>query len=152
MPPSDEFRLEQVLNHARRQEEQKQLELKVLSEEERRLRDQLLQLRDQEQQQLSAIAGRDREGVIEPTEIDAALLYLSSIVGSITDHLDVVAAVEARVLESRDQLVEILREKQSLEKLKRRQAAEAALRENCREAKDADDMTSARFQRRTLEG
>ena len=47
MPPSDEFRLEQVLNHARRQEEQKQLELKALSEEERRLRDQLLQLRDQ---------------------------------------------------------------------------------------------------------
>ena len=56
------------------------------------------------------------------------------------------------MLESRDQLVEILREKQSLEKLKRRQAAEAALRENRREAKDADDMTSARFQRRTLEG
>ena len=140
-----------MLRHASRQEERKQLELTTLAEEERRLREQLSQLRDKEQQQLRALPDRSRDGAIDPADLGAAVAYLGSIEGSIAEQMDVVSEVETRVLESREQLIEILREKQSLEKLKQRQADEAAAEEKHREAKSADEMTAARFQRRAQE-
>lgn len=149
--PAPEFRLEEVLRRARQQEEQKQLELKTLTDEQRRLNERLAGLHEKEEHQLRTMAARYRAGGIEPAEIDAALTYLSSIELSITDHLDVAAGVQARVLESRDQLIEILREKQSLQNLKRRHQDAAAIEDGRREAKADDDMTSVRFARRAKE-
>ncbi len=151
MPPSDEFRLEQVLEFRRRQEERKHLELKVLSEEERRLFGQLADLRAKEDQQLLTLAERSRSGPIEPTEFDAALAYLDAIEGSIDEQIDIVAQVQAKVLESREALIDILRDKQALEHLKQRQAEAATQEEGRRESKASDDMTSARFVRRARE-
>lgn len=151
MSPPDEFRLEQVLEFRRRQEERQHLELKVLSEEERRLSGQLADLRAKEDQQLLTLAERSRSGLIEPTEFDAALAYLDAIEGSIDEQIDVVAQVQAKVLESREALIDILREKQVLENLKQRQAAAAAQEANRRESKATDDITSARFVRRARE-
>ncbi len=126
MSPSNEFRLEQVLRHTLRQEEQKQLELRTLTEEERRLHEQLAQLREQAEQQLHALSERSRDRSIDPAELDATFAYLSAIEGSIGEQLDVMADVESKVLDSRDQLIEILKEKQSLENLKQRQLDSAA--------------------------
>lgn len=151
MSPSNEFRLEQVLRHTLRQEEQKQLELRTLTEEERRLHQQLAQLREKEDQQLRALSERSRGRSIDLAELDATLAYLSAIEGSIGEQLDVVADVESKVLDSREQLIEILREKQSLENLKQRQLDAAASEANRRESKEMDDMTSARFVRRARE-
>ncbi len=151
MSPSNEFRLEQVLRHTLRQEEQKQLQLRTLTEEERRLREQLAQLREKEDQQLRALSGRSRGRSIDLAELDATLAYLSAIEGSIGEQLDVVADVESKVLDSREQLIEILREKQSLENLKQRQLDAAASEADRRESKEMDDMTSARFVRRARE-
>ena len=148
---SDEFRLEQVLDHARRQEEQKQIELKTLSEEERRLREQLIGLREKEELQVRSLSQRSREGAIEPAAIDTALAYLSAIEGSISEQVDVVAEVEQRVLESREQLIAILKERQSLENLKRRQQDDAAIEERRRQSKADDDLTSSRTLRRGRE-
>ena len=59
---SDEFRLEQVLDHARRQEERKQIELKTLTEEERCLREQLIGLREKEEAQVRSLSQHSRRG------------------------------------------------------------------------------------------
>ena len=151
MSPSNEFRLEQVLRHTLRQEEQKQLELRTLTEEERRLLEQLAQLREKEHQQLRTLSERGRERSIDPAELGATLAYLSAIEGSIDEQLDVVADVESKVLDSREQLIEILKEKQSLENLKQRQLDEAASEADRRASREMDDITSARFVRRARE-
>ncbi len=151
MSPSNKFRLEQVLRHTLRQEEQKQLELRTLTEEERRLHDQLAQLREKEDQQLRTLSERSRDRSIDPVALDATLAYLSAIEGSIGEQLDVVADVESKVLDSREQLIEILKEKQSLENLKQRQLDAAASEADLRESKEMDDITSARFVRRARE-
>ena len=62
-----------------------------------------------------------------------------------------VAEVERRVLESRDELIAVLKERQSLETLKRRQEDEAAIEERRRESKVDDDLTSSRTARRARE-
>ena len=151
MSPSNEFRLEQVLRHTLRQEEQKQLELRTLTEEERRLLEQLAQLREKEHHQLRTLSERSRERSIDPAELGATLAYLSAIEGSIDEQLDVVADVESKVLDSREQLIEILKEKQSLENLKQRQLDEAASEADRRASREMDDITSARFVRRARE-
>ena len=151
MSPSNKFRLEQVLRHTLRQEEQKQLELRTLTEEERRLHEQLAQLREKEDQQLRTLSERSRDRSIDLAELDATLAYLSAIEGSIGEQLDVVADVESKVLDSREQLIEILKEKQSLENLKQRQLDAAASEADRRESREMDDNTSARFVRRARE-
>ncbi len=151
MSPSNKFRLEQVLRHTLRQEEQKQLELRTLTEEERRLHEQLAQLREKEDQQLRALSERSQGRSIDLAELDATLAYLAAIEGSIGEQLDVVADVESKVLDSREQLIEILKEKQSLENLKQRQLDAAASEAGRRESREMDDMTSARFVRRARE-
>ncbi len=151
MSPSNKFRLEQVLRHTLRQEEQKQQELRTLTEEERRLQEQLAQLREKEDQQLRTLSERSRDRSIDLAELDATLAYLSAIEGSIGEQLDVVADVESKVLDSREQLIEILKEKQSLENLKQRQLDAASSEADRRESKEMDDITSARFVRRARE-
>ena len=61
------------------------------------------------------------------------------------------ADVESKVLDSREQLIEILKEKQMLEKLKQRQLDAAASEADRRASKEMDDITSARFVRRARE-
>lgn len=149
---ASEFRLEQVLRHAQRQEEQKQLELKSLAGEERRLRDQLASLRDRERAQIRSLIDGGRDGPIDPAEMDDALAYLDAIAGRIGERLGAVEGVKTRVTESREQLVELLKETRTLENLKQQAAAEAAADERRREARATDDLTSARFARRRREG
>ena len=149
---SSEFRLEQVLQHAQRQEEQKQLELKSLAGEERRLREQLASLRDRERAQIRSLTDGSRDGPIDAAEIDAALAYLAAIAGRIGEQLGAVEGVETRVTESREQLVELLKETRALENLKQQAAEQAAAEEQRREARATDDLTSARFARRAREG
>ena len=62
MSPPDKFRLEQVLEFRRRQEERQHLELKVLSESERRLSGQLADLRAEADQQLPTSPARRPRG------------------------------------------------------------------------------------------
>lgn len=155
MSPSNDgpkrFRLEQVLKHASRREEQAQMRLGTAAAEERTLREQLGRLREHEQAQLRSLAESGRQGAISPAKLDAGQQYLTVIEGSITQQLDVVDEVQARVLETREQLVAILQEKRSLENLKRKQLARAVIELDRREAREADDMTATRFVRRARE-
>lgn len=148
MTPPEEFRLEQVLQHTRRREEQQQLALSLLSREEHRQRERLKRMRERLGRQLRFVAERTARSALDPAEAESARHYMGTLEDSIEAQTDIVAQMESRVLESRDQLVDTLREKRSLEHLKEKQAARAAREAARREAKEMDDITSARFARR----
>ena len=145
---SGKFRLQQVLDHKRRQEEEKTLELATLTAEQRRSEDTLRILREKEEAQLIALQQVARAGAIDPTHLDAALGYLDAIEGSISKQTELVALIEGRVLESRDALIEILKEKQLLEKLEQQHAAEQQAAETHRENGRLDDIAAQRYIRR----
>ncbi|MQA00595.1 MAG: flagellar export protein FliJ [Dehalococcoidia bacterium] len=146
------FRLQQVLDHKRREEEAKTLELASLAAEQRRLEDDLHRLREQEEQQLASLSAVGQTGAIDASRVDRALSYLDAIEASISKQLAHVAALESRVSASREALVGILKEKQLLERLREQHAGEAREAQQRRETDQSDEMASQRHIRRTREG
>jgi flagellar export protein FliJ len=145
------FRLQQVLDHKRRQEEEKTLELATLTAEHHRSETELRQLREKEEAQLQALQDVARARAIDPSRLDAALSYLDALEGSISRQVELVQSIEERVLESRGGLVEILKEKQLLEKLEQQQAAEARGVERRHEGNQLDEIAAQRFLRNSTE-
>lgn len=141
------FRLGQVLGHARLKEEAQAAQLSTLDAEYRRAVATLMQLREQESSQLVALADATRSGALDPAATEAARHYLAHLEASIDEQVAVVAAVEARVEESRAGLLAIAREKRLLEKLEERHdegvAADTARREN----EQSDELSGQRHQR-----
>ena len=133
---SESFRLGQVLNHARLKEEAQATQLSTLDAEYRRATTALEQLREQEASQLSALAAATRTGALDPAATEAARHYLARLETAISEQLELVAAVEARVEASRAELLAVAREKRLLERLEERHdesvAADTARRENDR--------------------
>ena len=139
------FRLQQVLDHKRRQEEAKTLELATLTAEQRRTNDDLRTLRDKEEAQLHSLQLVARAGAIDPSRLDAALGYLDVLEASITRQTEIVTAIEERVLEGRGELIAILKEKQLLEKLEQQHATERRGVENRRENGQFDELAAQRY-------
>lgn len=148
MAPPEEFRLEQVLQHTMRREEQEQVALSAVSREEQRQRERLERMRERLARQLRFVAEQTARSALDPAGAESAQRYLGTLEDSIDAQADIVSQMESRVLESRDQLVDTLKEKQSLEHLKQQQLAREAIEAARREAKAMDDITSARFARR----
>jgi flagellar FliJ protein len=146
------FRLGQVLDHARMKEDAQAVQLSTLDAECRRSRHALDQLREQEAAQLSALAEATRAGALDPAATEAARHYLARLEQAIAEQIAHVAAVEARVEESRQELLAIAREKRLLERLEERHdetvAADAARRENAR----TDELSTQRHLRQQRNG
>src|SRR5690606_18927246 len=145
MAAQGQFRLQQVLDHKRREEEAKTLELASLTAEQRRLEDDLRRLREQEEQHLAALSAVSQTGAIDPSRVDRALTYLDAIEASIGEQLSHVAALESRVAASREALVGILKEKQLLERLREQHAGEAREAQQRRDTDQSDEMASQRY-------
>jgi flagellar export protein FliJ len=139
------FRLQQVLEHKRRLEEAKTLELATLTAEQRRCRADLDALREKEEAQLAALQEIAKAGAVDPARLDAALAYLDNLEGSISRQAELADALEAKVLESRDELVGILKEKQMLERLQEEHAETARGDAQRREGAESDDLATRRF-------
>lgn len=139
------FRLQQVLDHKRRQEEAKTLQLATLTAEQRRTRDDLLALREKEEAQLHSLQEIARTGAIDPSRLDAALGYLDSIEASISRQTELVYELEGRVLEGRGELISILKEKLLLEKLEQQHSAERRSAESRRENGEFDEIAAQRY-------
>lgn len=134
-----------------RREELAQMEHNTAATEERQLREQIARLREQQQAQLRTLSERARAGEISPVQQAQAMQYVDRIGGSIDTQLDVMAQVQVQVLETREALIEVLREKKTLEQLKQNQLAAEASERARREANTADEMTMARFARQAKE-
>ena len=142
------FRLQALLEHKRQQEEQQTLLLAERDAERHRACGVLDILREAEAAQLHHLD--ELSGV---TRIDAvlqrdAVSYLGRIETSMAVQRGVIAGAEARVQECRDLLIEILKEKRSLERLREQHVTATEREEGRREARDVDEITSARYTRR----
>lgn len=145
------FRLQSLLEHKRQQEEQQTLLLAALDAQYRDVRQSLDLLRREEDEQMGRIAALARGGRLDAAQYHAAISYLDRLEGSIAEQTDLLQAAEQRVLESRDALIGILKEKRSLERLHEQRDAEAEIEDGRREARQVDEMTSARYIRRAAE-
>lgn len=139
--------LMQVLEHKRQVEEQKQRELHVLSQQRHVVEDALRTLRQQAVGQLEAMTGADG-ATIDPAERTSALAYLDSVEGRIVQQRDLLLELESKVVASRDELIEVLKDRQMLERVQERRASRQEQEDQRREANEADDQTSARLSRR----
>jgi flagellar export protein FliJ len=141
------FRLQQVLEHKRQQEEAQTLELAALAAEQRHMHDQLRTLRDKEEAQLQSMQDVARTGAINPAHFEQALVYLDAIEDSILQQLALIVCLDEKVLESRDVLISILKEKQLLEKLSSQHVEDVRLADRRSEGNQLDEIAGQRFQR-----
>ena len=132
-------------------EEQQTLLLASLDAQYRAVRAALEALRREEDEQLRRIAELAQGGRLDAEQYRTAISYLGRLEGSIGEQSDALAAAEQRVLESRDARLGILKEKRSLERLHERRDAETDLADGRREARQMDEITSARHVRRAGE-
>lgn len=145
------FRLQALLEHKQQQEEQSMRALAERESERRRACDTLEILREAEETQLRHLEDLARAARFDPEISRDATSYLGRIEQSIAAQREVIAEAEARVLESRDALVEILKEKRALERL-REQFLETTAREaGRREAVASDEISTARYTRQLQE-
>lgn len=142
------FRLQALLEHKQQQEERQMLVLAAHDHERRCACDVLDTLREAEAAQMRHLDGLSRATRIDAEQHRDAVSYLGRIEASIVLQRDVIAEAEARVQESRDALVEILKEKRSLERLREQHVMDTEREEGRREAGEMDEITSARYVRR----
>ena len=141
------FRLQSLLEHKQQQEEQSMRFLADREAARRRASDTLEMLREAEEAQLRHLEDLSRAVRFDAEISRDATSYLGRIERSIAAQHDVIAEAEARVLESRDALVEILKEKRALERLREQYLETTAREEGRREALVVDEITTARYTR-----
>ena len=150
MASGQQFTLIRVLEHKRQMEEQRQRELHALSQQQHVAEDSLRLLHQQAREQREAMT-RPGGAALDPAVRDSALAYFGSVEDRIARQRDLIAELEARVVESRGGLIEALKERQMLERVQERRASEATVLQQRREANEADDQTSARLTRQRAE-
>jgi flagellar protein FliJ len=143
--PKRGFRLGQVLDHKRRLEEQRELELQRLVAAEAQLRGELEDLHVRLDSQLGDVAERARAGVVDAAELEAASRYVNRLEGLMEQQRALLADSAAGVAVSRDALVLALQERRALELLQERQDSAARRESNRREERAVDDLNAARF-------
>jgi len=141
------FRLQVLLDQKRRLEDEAMRALGAHEADLRRATETMEILREAEETQIRHLDDLARAARFD-AEISAdATAYLERIERSIAAHHDVIAEAEARVAESRDALMEVLKEKRALERLREQHFETEAREEGRREAREADDITTARYTR-----
>ena len=145
------FRLQAVLDQKRRLEEQAMLALGALEGELRRAIEALQFLRVAQETQLQHLDDLARADRFDPAISADATAYLERIERSIVAQGDVITETEVRVAESRDALVEVLKEKRALERLREQHLEQVAREQGRREAREADEISTARYTRRLQE-
>lgn len=139
------FRLVQVLEHKRRLEDQKQLELRALLAEEQALRAALLDLHTQIEAHVSSMALRSHAAAVDAAELEGGELYLEHLEALVEQRRAELEESAQRVAACRAELVTALQERRALEMLQARQEAEARREADRREAREVDDIVSARY-------
>jgi flagellar export protein FliJ len=144
------FRFEPLLDWAEQREDQQMRELATLADQERALRQVLLDLERQREREWATLASRNAPFDNESHRV--AVSYIQHLTERIELQGEAVQHAHQRVAEARDLLLETLKEKRSLEHLRERDEAEAAREEGRREASRVDDLNMSRHARRSAPG
>jgi flagellar FliJ protein len=143
---SETFRLAQLLDLARRNEEAKAIALSTLDAERRHGEAALAQLQAREAAQLASLA-EARAGGLDPVQAVAARHYLASLERLIEEQRQQLDAVCAQLEEAREALLAATRERRLLERMEERFDDRVAAETSRRERVTADELAGQRFQR-----
>lgn len=143
------FRFEPLLNFAERQEEQQMLVLANALHEEQAATAALAALVEQRETEFSR---QSVDRLVDPDERQAVEAYLDRLGAQIDAQRGVLAEARDRVSRARDGLIELEREKQSLERLREQDEAQALDEANRREASIVDDLNMTRHVRHAQHG
>lgn len=141
------FRLEVVLEHKQRLEDQAQLELAKAQALQVREEQRLQELLDSE---TAAFAELERQRFMGRLDIEAlqmGMTYLDVLKTQILRQSQVVERVRRNTDAKREQLVGFMQERKALEQLRDRQKKDFIREENRREAIESDDMVVMRYAR-----
>lgn len=148
-----QFSLWQVLEHKRRLEEQTQLRLLELGRQQALAVEELRLLHADGDLHRQRLAAREQEGtLVDLGERRSALAYLDGLEGRIAEQEALLAELDRAARQRRHELVEILKEKQMLERLQSRQEHAALERRLRREASEQDDINMQRYGREPRPG
>lgn len=139
------FRFEPLLNFAERQEEQQMLVLARALVDEQSAAAALAALVDEREAELTR---RSADLLVDPEQRQAAEAYLDRLGSQIDAQRGVLAEARDRVGLAREGLLDLEREKQSLERLREQDEARAVDEANRREASVVDDLNMTRHIRR----
>ncbi|MEX1023044.1 MAG: flagellar export protein FliJ [Dehalococcoidia bacterium] len=140
------FRFEPLLQWAGQREEQQTLHLSAASAAEREVLAAIAALEAERERQWIAFA--DPAGAFDAEQYRTAVAYVERLTQRIEEQRAALAEAQTRVVEVRDVLLETVKERRSLEHLKDRDAATAALEEGRREDGAQDDLNMSRHIRR----
>ncbi len=143
------FRFEPLLNFAEQQEEQQMLVLANALLEEQTATAALAALVDEREAEFSRRSAGTR---VDPDQRQAVEAYLERLGAQIDAQRGVLAEARDRVGIARDGLIELEREKQSLERLREQDEALALDAANRREASIVDDLNMTRHVRHAQRG
>lgn len=143
------FRFEPLLDWAEQREDQQMLVLAAVLLEEQTAISTLDALADEREIALAQMSTLTR---FDPEQRQAAEVYLQRMAQQIEAQRGVLEEVRGRVDVARSALIDLEREKQSLERLRDNDEAQALDEANRREASTVDDLNMTRHVRRTQGG
>ena len=141
------FRLQALLDYRRQLEEQQTLRLATVEGERREAQMLLDDLHVRREEQCRRLDRLAQAQPLDAYRMREAVAYLGLVEAAIGRQVEALREVEARVREQRDLLMEAVRERRVLERLRDRQAAEAQLEADRAEARRTDEIAMSRFGR-----
>lgn len=141
------FRLQSLLEYRRQVEDEQARALAEVSAEEQRIREAIDALNVRREEQTTALAAVMSVGKFDTEEYTHHAAYLDALGRTLDQHAAALDAAMALVVERRAALVEALKDRRVLERLRDRQAEEATVEDNRREARDVDELVMSRHQR-----
>lgn len=141
------FRLQSLLDYRRQLEDEQSLALAEVAAEERRVREAMMALERQREEQTAALRTLVVGGVFDAEKYTQRAAFLDVVGRAFDEQAAALEEATMRVVERRQALVEALTDRRVLERLRDRQAEAAAIDDGRHEARDVDDMVMARHQR-----
>lgn len=141
------FRLQSLLDYRRQLEDEQMRALAEVTAEEQRVREAIAALDRHREDQTAALATLMTGGTFDAEGYTQRAAYLDAIGVALDQQAAALEAAAVRVSEQRAALVEALKDRRVLERLRDRQAEEAAIEDGRQEARVVDDMTTSRHQR-----
>ncbi|TAJ19704.1 MAG: flagellar export protein FliJ [Dehalococcoidia bacterium] len=141
------FRLQSLLEFRRQVEDEQARALGQVLAEEQRIREAIEALNLRREEQTTALAALMSGGTFDTEGYTQHAAYLDALGRTLDQHASALDAAMALVVERRAALVEALKDRRVLERLRDRQAEEAAVEDNRHEARDVDDLVMSRHQR-----
>jgi flagellar protein FliJ len=141
------FRLQALLDFRRQLEDEHARALAEVTAEEQRVRNAIEALNHHRDEQTSALAALLASGTFDAEGYTQRAVYLDALGLALDQQAAALADAMTRVQERRAALLAAVTDRRVLERLRDRQAGEAAVADARHEARDVDDLVMSRHQR-----